>query len=81
MTSSYADLLAEHAQLPSFEPAVPTSALSPLALVCLPMAFVLSFYFTTLRSKPAQELAVGAAASLLGGIGLVCAFCALGINV
>lgn len=36
-----------------------------------------------LRSKglPKEELAVGAAASLAGGFGLVFAFCAIGVNV
>lgn len=38
---------AEHAASPAFSPLVPRSALSPLALVLLVAAFILTFAFTT----------------------------------
>ncbi|ORY67944.1 hypothetical protein BCR35DRAFT_308315 [Leucosporidium creatinivorum] len=81
--STYAELLAEHNSLPAFAPFLPSSSLQPLAITFLSLAFVLSFYFSTLRAKglPTQELAVGSLASVLGGFGLVFAFCAVGVNV
>ncbi|GAA6061091.1 hypothetical protein JCM10212_006292 [Sporobolomyces blumeae] len=83
-TSRYDALLAEHASLEPFSPFLPPSSLQPLAVFLLSLAFVASFYFSTLRSKstvPLAELAVGAAASLLGGFGVVLAFCAVGVCV
>ncbi|GAA5874569.1 hypothetical protein JCM1840_002232 [Sporobolomyces johnsonii] len=84
MPSTYDQLLAEHAALPPFEPFLAPSSLQPFAVLFLSLAFVLSFYFSTLRSKsalPISELAVGALASVLGGFGLVFAFCAVGVCV
>ncbi|GAA6043320.1 hypothetical protein JCM8097_001183 [Rhodosporidiobolus ruineniae] len=84
MSSSYAEALAQHQSLPAFSPLLPSSSLSSLAVLLLSLSFVLSFYFSTLRSKavvPIQELVVAALASVVGGVGLVSAFCAVGANV
>ncbi|GAA5883815.1 hypothetical protein JCM16303_002389 [Sporobolomyces ruberrimus] len=84
MSSTYDQLSLEHASLPSFEPFLPPSSLKPLSIVFLSLAFIASFYFSTLRSKstvPIPEIAVGSIASILGGFGLVLAFCAVGVNV
>ncbi|GAA6007213.1 OST5 family protein [Rhodotorula paludigena] len=84
MSSTYAQLKAEHAALPAFEPFFARSALPSLATQALLAAFVLTFYFSTLRSKttiPYSELAVAGLASIFGGFGLVFAFCAVGANV
>ncbi|BGO93553.1 hypothetical protein NBRC10512_000712 [Rhodotorula toruloides] len=84
MSSSYAALQLEHPSLPAFQPFLSPSSLQPLSILFLAIAFVLTFYFSTLRSKstlPVSELAVGGLASVFGGFGLVFAFCAIGANV
>ncbi|GAA5961459.1 hypothetical protein JCM3765_003588 [Sporobolomyces pararoseus] len=84
MSSTYEQLSSEHASLPSFTPFLSPSSLKPLSIVFLSFAFVASFYFSTLRSKstlPLSEVAVGSVASILGGFGLVLAFCAVGVCV
>ncbi|GAA6057886.1 hypothetical protein JCM3770_001817 [Rhodotorula araucariae] len=81
MSAAYQALLEEHAALPAFAPFVSRSALPTLATQCLLAAFVLTFYFSTLRNQLVKEVGVAAAASLAGGYGLVFAFCAVGANV
>ncbi|TNY21182.1 hypothetical protein DMC30DRAFT_416295 [Rhodotorula diobovata] len=81
MSTQYQALLAEHASLASFTPWVSRSALPALATQCLVAAFVLTFYFSTLRDQLAKEVGVAALASVAGGFGLVFAFCLVGANV
>ncbi|GAA5970966.1 hypothetical protein JCM8115_005513 [Rhodotorula mucilaginosa] len=97
MSASYVALAAEHASSPQFSPLVPRAALTPLAIILLIAAFILSFAFSTLRPSTAattrkgqqhggsttlaREVALGGAASIAGGVGLVLAFCAIGANV
>ncbi|KPV73738.1 uncharacterized protein RHOBADRAFT_45694, partial [Rhodotorula graminis WP1] len=71
----------EHASLAAFSPLVSRSALPALATQCLVAAFVLTFYFSTLRNSLAKELGVAAGASIAGGFGIVFAFCLVGANV
>ncbi|SCV71392.1 BQ2448_2980 [Microbotryum intermedium] len=81
--SSYAELLREHASSTPFSPLISPSSAPPLAIVLLSIAFVSSFYFSTLRPSkiPTNEIGSALIASVLGGFGLVFAFCALGVNV
>ncbi|SGY60520.1 BQ5605_C007g04444 [Microbotryum silenes-dioicae] len=81
--SSYAGLQREHASSTPFSPLISPSAAQPLAIVLLSIAFVSSFYFSTLRPSkiPTTEIASALVASVLGGFGLVFAFCTLGVNI
>ncbi|BGP42140.1 hypothetical protein JCM10450v2_006227 [Rhodotorula kratochvilovae] len=81
MSAAYQALLDEHASLPAFAPFVSRAALPALATQCLLAAFVLTFYFSTLRNQLVKEIGIAAAASVAGGFGLVFAFCAIGANV
>ncbi|GAA5847667.1 hypothetical protein JCM3766R1_002443 [Sporobolomyces carnicolor] len=83
MSSTYDQLVVEHASLEPFSPFLSPASLKPLSVVLLSLAFVASFYFSTLRSKSAalSQVAVGSVASILGGFGLVLAFCAVGVCV
>ncbi|GAA5913473.1 hypothetical protein JCM6882_001970 [Rhodosporidiobolus microsporus] len=86
MSAFYADAQAAYASATPFTPFLPTSSLSTFAVFSLTLAFVLSFYFSTLRSSsksglPLQEMGVAGVASILGGFALVFAFCAVGVNV
>ncbi|GAA6025500.1 hypothetical protein JCM11491_002841 [Sporobolomyces phaffii] len=85
-SSTYDQLVAEHATLSPFTPFLAPSSVRPVSIVFLSLAFIASFYFSTLRSKstvvvPVRELAVGSIASVLGGFGIVLAFCAVGVCV
>lgn len=59
-----------------------TPAQVPLPLLAQPPS-AHSLLFRSVQSKgfPSKELAVGSASALLGGFGLVFAFCAVGVNV
>ncbi|GAA5912731.1 OST5 family protein [Sporobolomyces salmoneus] len=84
MSSTYDQLAAEYSSLPSFTPFLSPTTLKPLSVFCLSLAFIASFYFSTLRSKsslPLSEVAIGSVASILGGFGLVLGFCAVGVCV
>ncbi|BGP18413.1 hypothetical protein JCM10213_001660 [Rhodosporidiobolus nylandii] len=84
MSTVYTQKLLEHATLPPISPLLPPTTLSSAAALSLTVAFVLSFYFSTLRAKstlPVSELAVAALASVFGGFGLVFAFCSVGLSV
>ncbi|GAA5840150.1 hypothetical protein JCM11251_000617 [Rhodosporidiobolus azoricus] len=87
MSSSYADAQSLYAFSAPFEPFLPTTSLSSAAVFCLTLCFVLSFYFSTLRSTGKNssalpvELGVAAMASVVGGFGTVLFFCTVGANV
>ncbi|GAA5926114.1 OST5 family protein, partial [Sporobolomyces koalae] len=75
---------AEHSTLSPFTPFLAPASLQPLSIVFLSLAFIASFYFSTLRSKqkfPLAEIAIGTLASILGGFGMVLGFCAVGVCV
>ncbi|KAL0950511.1 hypothetical protein HGRIS_007320 [Hohenbuehelia grisea] len=81
--ADYEAMQALHNALPAFEPIVPEALLPYLAFVLLALTFVLAFYFSTLPKDkvPARELAVASTASILGGFGVVCLFCSVGVYV
>ncbi|BGP57017.1 hypothetical protein JCM8202_004548 [Rhodotorula sphaerocarpa] len=63
MSAAYQRLAAEHAASPAFSPLVPRSALSPLALVLLVAAFILTFAFTTVGTTSPRRRRAGAKAA------------------
>lgn len=70
--------------LPPAPSLVSPSTLPAIAVVLLLTTFALTFVFSLLRpskSLPTVELLIGSSASVIAGVGLVAAFCAVGVHV
>ncbi|CED82255.1 hypothetical protein [Phaffia rhodozyma] len=80
-SQAYLALQSVHSNSVPFVPPVPTWALGPLATVTLSIAFIGSFYFSTIKKNPVQEVGTALVASSLTGLGIVALFCAVGVNV
>ncbi|PWO01199.1 hypothetical protein FA09DRAFT_335829 [Tilletiopsis washingtonensis] len=80
---AYAAAQAEHLAAAPFAPALPVAVMPYLAGILLALAFLLSFYFTTLpKGRIAlTEIVTAGGASLCIGFGIVALFTTVGVHV